>query len=98
MSAYAEATLLRYWLFPGKLRRLSRASKLAVAVGYLAIAAGPPLLVLRQNPGSITTGILLIPAACLFIGLPSLLSIVCMCAGATLIAAERQKETWEPLL
>jgi ABC-type Na+ efflux pump permease subunit len=46
-----------------------------------------------QNPTAFS-----IPVFILFIGLPSLLSIFGAFAGATLIAGERQNETWETLL
>ena len=90
--------LIRYWLFPGQLRRLPILGKAALALGFVLATAGVTLLILRQKPVSIGTGPLMIPAAVLFIGLPSILCIAGTFAGAGLVAGERQKQTWETIL
>jgi hypothetical protein len=90
--------LLRYWLLPGRLRRLPRVAQIAVAVIFILMTASLAVAIARTKESIFSFGPLLIPAMILLYGLPGILSGLGVFAGATLIASERQKQTWEALL
>jgi hypothetical protein len=91
--------LLRYWLFPGRLRRLPKAARIALAVVFVLIIVAVCIGTLRVKLQTFAYGgPLMIPAMVFLYGLPSALSVLATVAGATLIAGERQNQTWEPLL
>jgi len=92
------APLIRYWLFPGRLRRLPLAGAIALVLAIVLVTSGLTVAIVRQRQYAVTTGPLMIPGIVLLIGLPSILCIFGTFAGATLIAGERQKQTWETLL
>jgi len=91
--------LFRYWLIPGRLRRLHIAARIAIAFVIILLTAVLSEVILKQKAAAFQNpSLVMIPALILFVGLPALLSVVGAFAGATLIAGERQKETWETLL
>jgi ABC-type Na+ efflux pump permease subunit len=90
--------LLRYWLLPGRFRRLPIAAQAASAALALLITAGVSAAILRGRIAQTAFTPATLAAMILFIGTPSILCIAGMLAGATLIAAERQKQTWDSLL
>jgi len=90
--------LLRYWLFPGFWRRLNTAWKCVFLIAVVALTLGVAFLIIRANGQSFINGPLLVPAGILFISLPSLLVLFGAFAGGTLIASERQRQTWDTLL
>ena len=98
MFAGNTAPLLRYWLFPGRLRRLHIAVRIALALGIVLLTATLAVVTLRQKPATFSNSPLMIAAVLLFVAMPSLLVILGTFAGATLIAGERQRQTWEALL
>ena len=89
--------LLRYWLIPGRLRRLPIWGQIALAVFVVCLTIVVSIAIFRIK-GSVQTGPLNYAGAILLLGLPVTLSVLGTFAGAMLIAGERQKQTWEPLL
>lgn len=91
------APLIRIWLVPGRLRRLPTYGKFALAAIYLLAVGGGAIAILTVK-GSISSSIVsLIAIAIPVFVTPSALCAMGMFAGATLIAGERQRQTWEPI-
>jgi len=89
---------LRCWLFPGWMRRLPHVAQIVLTIGAVFLVVFVSVTIVRMSRTSIVRGPLTVPAFAFVFGLPGALSVMALAAGATLIAGERQKQTWEPLL
>src|SRR5690348_8411496 len=93
-------SILWYWLLPGRIRRLPSAGRILLAIIYVGVTIGVAVAILNVRTSYPTRASDALYAAwtILVFGLPATFSVVGMFAGASLIAGERQKQTWESLL
>lgn len=93
-------TLFHYWIVPGKLRRVPPVALIALLIAAASFAYFSSLYSTRtlreDDPGIVylLRQLLLLQ----YYLLPSLFCTLGLIAGATTIAPDRQKQTWEALL